>query len=124
MPRTAAIHAAEWRVAQRRTATYEALHRAQDALHARLARPSTLALAAGAAALLGFGLARRLRVARNRKTHMEKGVAIATTASIAGLAYAFITRYGLQLIPYVVQQVDAARKASRAAATAPTTVRN
>jgi len=109
MPPAAAIQAAEWRVAQRRTATYESLHRAQEALNARLARPSTLAIAAGAAALLGFGLARRMRDTRNRNTHLDQGVAVAKTASAAGIAV-FLIRNGLQLVPYVLQRLDASRK--------------
>lgn len=106
-PGIAAIHAAELRVAQSGRNTHDSLRRAQVALRANLARPATLALVAGVTGLLGFWLARR---PQPRAAPSSQGVAAATKASAAGLVLAFIMRYGMQRLPYLLQQVWAARQ--------------
>ena len=104
-PTLAAIYAAELRVVQAKQSTRDSLCRARVVLRATLARPSTLALVAGAAGALGFWLARR---PQPRATFSANGVGVATTTSAAGLALAFIVRYGMQRLPFILQQVRAA----------------
>jgi hypothetical protein len=105
-PDAAAIHAAELKVARSGQEARDGLRRARVALRATLARPSTLVLAAGAAALLGFWLARRPK----RQATPSSGAGVARTASAAGLVGALLLRYGMQLLPFVLQQVRAARQ--------------
>lgn len=107
-PTLAAIHAAELRVAQSRRDTADGLRRARVALRATLARPSTLALVAGAAGLLGFWLARRRP--QPQATPASDGAAIVTSTSVAGLVLALIVRYGMQRLPSVLQRLWAARR--------------
>ena len=106
-PTLAAIHAAELRVARSGQDARDGLHRARTAFRAVLARPSTLALAAGAAGLLGHWIARRPRPGA---ASSSDGVGVATTASAAGLVLAFIVRYGMQYLPFIFRQVRAARQ--------------
>lgn len=104
-PDLAAIHAAELRVAQARGDTRDGLRRARFALRENLARPSTLALIAGAAGLFGFWIARRPRLPA---TSSSAGAAAKTSA--AGLVLAFIVRQAMQGLPFVLQQIRAARQ--------------
>lgn len=106
-PTLAAIDAAELRVAQSKLNTRDSLCRVRVASRAALARPSTLAVVAGAAGLLGFWLARR---PQPRATSSSDGVGVATTTSAAGLVLAFIMRYGMQRLPLVLQHIWAARQ--------------
>jgi hypothetical protein len=101
-PTLAAIDAAELRVAQSKLNTRDSLCRVRVASRAALARPSTLAVVAGVAGLLGFWLARR---PQPRATSSSDGVGVATTTSAAGLVLAFIMRYGTQRLPFIFQQV-------------------
>jgi hypothetical protein len=107
-PTLAAIHAAELSVAQARRNTGDSLRRARIALRATLARPSTLALVAGVAGLLGFWLARRRP--QPRATPSSDGAAVNKTTSAAGLVLAFIVRYGMQRLPLILQQLWASRQ--------------
>jgi hypothetical protein len=109
-PDLAAIHAAELRVAQSQRNTRDGLRRARVAFRAVLIRPSTLALVAGAAGLFGFWLARRPQP-QPRAPASTAGVA--ATNSAAGLVPAFILRYGMQRLPFILQQVRAAADAAR-----------
>lgn len=104
-PALSAIHAVELRISQSRLATRASLHRAHVALRTMLSRPSTLALAAGAAGLFGFWLARRLR---RQQALLENSATVARTASVAGLALAFVMRYGMQGLHFIYRQVRAA----------------
>jgi hypothetical protein len=106
-PTLAAIYAAELRVVQARQSTRDSLCRARVALRATLARPSTLAVVAGAAGLLGFWLARR---PPPQATSTAAGEGVATTTSATGLVLAFIVRYAMQGLPFIFQQVRAARR--------------
>lgn len=115
LPAVVGIYAAELRVAQSRLNTRDSLGRVRVAFRATLARPSTLALVAGAAGLLGFWLARR---PQPRAASSADGVGVATTASAAGLVLAFIVRYGMQRLPFILQQLWAARQ-QRAARVGP-----
>ncbi len=103
-PTKAAIYAAELRVVQAKQSTRDSFCRARVALRATLARPFTLALVAGAAGLLGFWLARR---PQPLATFSSDGVGVATTTSRAGLVLAFIMRYGMRLLPFILNQFRA-----------------
>ena len=105
LPTPTAIYAAELRVAQSRWNTRDSLRRARVALLATLARPSTLALVAGAAGLFGFWLARR---PRSPAPSSSEGVPVGKTTSAAGLVLAFLVRYAVQRIPTILQHVWAA----------------
>ncbi len=110
-PARSEIHATELRVARSGADTRDGVRRARVALRAALARPATVALAAGAAGLLGYWLARR-----PQRTASEVGMGVAKAASAAVLVRAFIMRYGMQGIPYILRQLAAARshRAARA----------
>ena len=114
-PTLAAIYAAELRVAQSKGNTRDSLRRVRVAFRATLARPSTLALVAGAAGLFGFWLARR---PQPQATSPSDGATVAPTTSVAGLVLAFIVRYAMQRLPFILQQVWAARQ-KRAARVGP-----
>lgn len=114
-PTLAAIHVAELRVARSGRNARAGLLRARTAFRAVLARPSTLALTAGAAGMLGFWIARHPRPGA---ASSSEGVGVATTASAAGLVLAFIVRYGVQYLPFIFQKVRAARQ-ERAARAGP-----
>ena len=106
-PTLAAIYAAELRVAQSNGNTRDSLRRVRVAFRATLARPSTLALVAGAAGLFGFWLARR---PQPQATSPSDGATVAPTTSVAGLVLAFIVRYAMQRLPFILRQVWAARQ--------------
>lgn len=106
-PTLAAIYAAELRVAQAKRNTRDSLHRGRVAFRAVLVRPSTLALVAVAMGLFGFWLARR---PQPRATPSSDAVAVATTTSALGLVLAFIVRYGMQRLPFILQSIWAARQ--------------
>jgi hypothetical protein len=105
-PSLAAIHAAELRVAQSRQNARDSLHRARVASRATLARPVTLALIAGATGLLGFWLTRRARSPSRRSS--PRGEGTAATPSAAGVLAAFIARYGMRHLPFILQQFKTA----------------
>lgn len=104
-PTLAAIYAAELRVAQSERSTRDSLCRVRVASRAALLRPFTLALVAGAAGSFGFWLARR---PQPRATTSSDGAAATTSA--AGLVLAFVVRYGMQYLPFILRQVRAARQ--------------
>ena len=104
-PTRAAIHAAERRIAEAQQGTRDSLRRARAALRATLARPSALALVAVSAGVLGFWFARQSQL-RAPVTPAD-GAAVAKT-SAAGLALAFVTRYGVRWLPFIVRQIKSA----------------
>ena len=104
-PTLAAIHAAEQRVAQSGRNARDGLRRARVVFRATLARPATLALVAGATGLVGFWLARR---PHRQAPFTTDGVGVGKTASAFGVALAFIVRYGIPRVPFLLQQVRAA----------------
>jgi hypothetical protein len=112
-PTLAAIHAAEMRVARARQDTVDRLRRGQVALRAALTRPSTVALAAGAAGLLTFLIARGLRP---RAATPAAGLTARTSA--AGLVATFVARYAVRHLPFILQQLRAALKQRAAPADA------
>jgi len=66
-----------------------------------------LALVAGAAALIGFWLARR----RQPQAAFSSDTAtVGPTTSAAGVALAFILRNAIQRLPFILQQIWAARQ--------------
>jgi len=105
-PTHASIHAVELRIAQSKRNTRESLSRARRAFRANLVRPSTLAVAAGAAGAFGFWLARRPRTHAAAAADGEH--AAATTPSKAVIVRAFIVRYAMKALPFILQQVRAA----------------
>ena len=107
------IHAVELRVAQSRLNAWNCAGRARVAFRAVLARPSTLALTAGAAGLFGFWIARRPRPQKADTTFKSGGRDVKTSA--ASLVLGFLWRYGMQRLPFILQQIRAARE-KRAAA--------
>lgn len=108
-PGLAAIHAADLRVAQAQRSSRDSLRRVRVAFRAALVRPSTLALVAGAAGLAGFWLARRQQPQpQPQATASTAGVAATTSA--VGLVLAFVVRYGMQRLPFILQQVWVARQ--------------
>jgi len=88
-PTRSAIFTAERRLAQSRRDTVESSRRLRSALRFRLTQPSSLALAVGLAALIGFWLVRRNRP---RVTPAGNGA----STSMAGLAIALLIRFGWQ----------------------------
>jgi hypothetical protein len=98
-------------VALARRDTVDRLRRGQVALRAAVTRPSTVALAAGAAGLLTFLIARRLRP---RAATPAAGATARTSA--AGLVVTFVARYALRHLPFILQQFRAALKQSAAPA--------
>jgi hypothetical protein len=86
-PTRSAIFAAERKLVQSRRDTEESYGRFRSALRSRLARPSSLALAVGLAALIGFWLVRR-------KPRTTTRAGNGTSTSMAGIAIAFLIRFG------------------------------
>ena len=119
-PTLAAVHKAEVRLAQSRRDTADSLRRARVAVRATLARPSTLALVAGAAGLLGFWLARRQP--QPQAIPSSGGAAIVAKTSVAGLVLAFVVRYAMQHLPSMLRQLWVARH-QRATPVGPTTAK-
>jgi len=102
-PNRAAIHAAELSVAQCKRNTRDSLRRVRVAFRATLARPVTLTVIVGAAGLFGFWLARR---PRPLVTSAPDGVGVVKATSAAGLVLAFLVRYGMQRLPFILRQVQ------------------
>jgi hypothetical protein len=86
-PTRSAIFAAERKLVQSRRDTEESYGRFRSALRSRLARPSSRALAVGLAALIGFWLVRR-------KPRTTTRAGNGTSTSMAGIAIAFLIRFG------------------------------
>ena len=85
-PTRSDIFAAECKLEQSRGDTVESFRRLRSALRSRLAQPSSVALAVGLAALIGFWLVRRNKP---QTTRAGNG-----TSSITGLAIGFLIRFG------------------------------
>lgn len=98
------IYAAELRVAQSKQATLDSLRSVRVAFRATLARPSTLALVVGAGGLLGMWLARRPQA-----TARSDAGGGATSVSTRGLVLAFIGRYMMRRLPFILREVWAAQ---------------
>lgn len=106
-PDLAAIQAAEARVAQSWQNTRDGLHRANVAIRATLAKPSTLALVVGVTGVLGFWLARRKQP---QPTLSVDKTGAANASPTLALVWAFIVRYGIQGFPFIVEQVRMVRR--------------
>lgn len=94
-PDLAAIRAAELRLEQSRRDTREHFGRARAASRMILARPSTLALTAAAAGVLGLWMTRRARPSTNAATVVNS----AAKTSVIGFTLAFLARYAMQILP-------------------------
>lgn len=101
-PTLAAIHAAELRVAQSKRNTRDGLRRVRVAFRATLVRPSTLALVVGAGGLFGMWLARRPQVT---SASGAGAGGVATRTSAGGLVLAFIGRYMMRRLPFILRRV-------------------
>lgn len=111
-PTRAAIYAAELKVAQAKRDARDSTSRVRVALRATLARPTTLALIAAAGGLYGFWLARRPQPTATKtptSTSASTSTAVATT-SVAGVVLAFIVRYVMQHLPFILRQLWAVRQ--------------
>ena len=111
LPTRSAIFAAESAVAQSRRDTVESLHRLRSALHSRLGRPSSLAIAAGLGFLVGLSLPSH---AGSRQTP----TGTKTSASVAALALPFLIRFGQRRVAEILQRLWASARERRPAATA------
>ena len=94
IPDLASIRAAELRIEQSRRDAREHLARARAASRSILARPSTLALTAAAAGVLGLWMTRRARPPTNVATVVNA----AAKTSVIGLTLAFLARYAVQIL--------------------------
>jgi len=103
-PTRSAIFAAERKLVQSRRDTEESYGRFRSALRSRLARPSSLALAVGLAALIGFWLVRR------NKPRTATRAGNGTSTSMAGLAIAFLIRFGWQRFSRFLRDSSASRQ--------------
>lgn len=103
MPDRAEIAAAERKVAQSMQNTQDSVRRVRAAFRATLARPATLLLVAGAAGVAGLWLTRR-----RHATPSSIGVRVATATTIAALMRQAIVRYGMQVLPVLLQRLRAA----------------
>ena len=112
-PGLAAIHAVELRVAQSRRDTRVRLHHARVAFRASLARPVTLGMVAAGAGLFGFWLARGPRAPSRRGSSRTEGAA--ASPSGASVVAAFVVRYGMQHLPFILQQIMQKRRESPSA---------
>jgi hypothetical protein len=116
-PTPAAIYAAELRVAQAKRNTRESLQKANTAFRAALVRPTTLLGVLAASGVVGFFLARRPKKVQVSSAPSETA-SVAATTSLAGVILAFIVRYVMQRLPFILQRVWALRRQDRAASAA------
>lgn len=100
-PARSEIYAAECRLAQSKLNTLASVHRVRAALRERLAQPSSLAIAAGVAAVAGFMLMRRPRPGAHAAPATE-GVA---KKSLGAILLAFLVRYAMQRAPVFVHSL-------------------
>lgn len=103
MPDRAEIAAVERKVAQSMLNTQDSVRRVRAAFRAPLARPATLLLVAAAAGVAGFCLTHR-----RPATPPSIGARVVTTTTIAVLMRQAIVRYGIQLLPVLLQRLRAA----------------
>jgi len=103
-PTPAAIYAVELRVEHSRRDFHDSLQRAQGALRANLSRPSTLIVAAGAAGLVVFWLARR---------RAPSTAAVAGTTSAVGVVGGLVLHYATRHWRFIAEQVLAVLKKRR-----------
>jgi hypothetical protein len=109
-PSLAAVYAAELKFAQSAQNTVNGVRRTRDAVRAVLARPSTLAWVAGAAALSGFLVSRRrtplVQISGRRRVEKEPKL------SFMGVVMALVMRQALARLPGILEQLWAARRQS------------
>jgi hypothetical protein len=120
-PTQEAIAAAEAKLAVSRQKTRDGLDRARTAIRASFTRPSTIALAVGAAGLAGVAgvwLARRPRRRRAAYRNPKLGVGAVLTAYAAPFVQSLLARYGKEALSMLVEKMRAARHARAEAAAA------
>lgn len=116
-PTLAAIDAVELKLEESRRRTREGWRRVELAVRETVARPSTIAIAAGVAGiagLAGFLLSRRPR----RRTMYATGAGVAVASSVAAIARLLLSRYGVKGLTLLVRQLRKSwsRRAARASA--------
>ena len=97
-PKLTAIYAAELRIVEAQQSARNSLHRAQVAFRNNLVKPSTLILIAGSAGVAAFCMSRGTII---------KPAAVAQAAAaptFAGVVLAFVVRYGVRYLPFILQQ--------------------
>ena len=107
-PTLAAIDAVELKMEESRRETHEALRRARLAFGESVARPSTIAAAAGVASvagLAGFLLARRPRQQQRKRVAYATGTGVVVASSLAALGRLLLSRYGVRGLTLVVRQL-------------------
>jgi len=107
-PTLAAIDAVELKMEESRRETQEALRRARLAFRESVARPSTIAAAAGVASvagLAGFLLARRPRQQQRKRMAYATGTGVVVASSLAALGRLLLSRYGVRGLTLVVRQL-------------------
>jgi hypothetical protein len=97
-PDLTAIREAELRIEQARRDTREHCRRARAASRSILARPSTLALTATAACVLGLRMTRQARPSTNVATVVNA----AAKTSVIALTLGFLARYAVQILTPLV----------------------
>ena len=100
-PTSTEILAAEARLAQSKRHARESLGRARVAFRATLARPSTVAIALGAAGIVGFWFFRRTA---QPKMQAPTGAKLAVGASAALLVKSYGKRYAMKAFRFFLQQ--------------------
>ena len=110
-PDLAAIRAAELRVIAAKERTAAGGHRAWLAMKSALARPSSLAIVAGAGFCGGLWLS---RPRATRAPSADKDASTTAGDSFASLVLAFALRHAAQLIPVIVSRVWAERRSDEA----------
>jgi hypothetical protein len=103
MPDRAEIAAMERKTAQSMQNTRDGVRRVRAAFRLALARPATMLLVAAAAGVAGFCFTRRRYAAPS-----SAGVRVATATTIVVWARQAIVRYGMQLLPVLLQRLCAA----------------
>jgi len=103
-PSLAAVLAAESKVAASRHEVVEGLQRVRAASHALVARPMSLAVAGGAAAVVGIFIA---RLTRSRSSGPLAGAAAAKVSPFVLFLRTGAMKYALLLLPVVVRRIAA-----------------
>ncbi len=107
VPSLAAINAAEARLVESKCNLQKSVDRTRSALHAAIARPSTLVLVAVASSISGFLVAPR---ARPSVKDMPKGADSTIKATSRSLVRMFVSMFGARILTFALQLGAAAPK--------------
>jgi hypothetical protein len=106
-PSLSEIEAVELKLLASRRETSASLRRLRSALRETMVRPSSLALICGVAGIAGFWLARRPRL---RTAASTAGLAVAATATAAGLVRAYVLRHGMHYLEIALRRLWTAQR--------------